>query len=112
MMELTEDDHAIIAKHPMKDTLDHLQDVLHRAKQSFTPSPPPQDGAVAPTQEMPRLLFGSIGQLLFALMSHEVSSEITLKSSYRNVYTELQDTVPLMTVGTVPVTGVCTSWYP
>lgn len=41
--------------------------------------------------------FASIGQLFFALMGHEVSSKITLKSSNRNVYTELQDILRKLT---------------
>lgn len=89
MIELTESDLAIIAEYPLNGILDNLRDVLLRAEQFFAPSTPPQDDTQA--EEMPRLLFASIGQLLFTLMSHKVSSQITLKSSNRNVSTELQD---------------------
>lgn len=89
MIELTESDLAIVAEYPLNGFLDNPRDVLLRAEQFFAPSTPPQDDTEA--EAMSRLLFVSIGQLLFTLMSHKVSTQITLESSKRNVSIELQD---------------------
>lgn len=87
MVKLTEEDLAIIRKHPLKGAFNGLQDVLHKTEQYLTPSPP--DEYLTPKQEMPRLLYGAIGQLLFSLINHEASSKITLKGRNRDVCTEL-----------------------
>ena len=89
MVELTNEDLAIIAKHPLKGAFDHLQDVLQKTKKSFTPSP--KDEYSTPIQETPRLLYGTIIQILGILINHEVSVNITLESGNCNVSTELQD---------------------
>lgn len=91
MTELTESDLAIIAEYPLNDALNYLQDGLLRAKQLFVPSTPLQDDTVTHAERVLWPFVVSIVSLLFALKMHEVSSEITLKNSNRNVRTELQN---------------------
>ena len=77
---------TIIAKHPLDDSLDHLQDSLRKAEQSYKPRSISYDPAVESSELGPSK---AISRLLYTLQGHEVALNLYSKSGNEDIASEL-----------------------
>ena len=92
MAELTQGDRVIIAKYPLNDTLDYLQEALRKAEQTFKSNSNHDEATEA---SMDRLQ-NAASRLLAALMGHQVAYNIrpkgsNLASDLSNVFGRVQN---------------------
>ena len=86
MANLSQDERTIITKHPLNNSLDHLQDLLRKVEQTYEPGSFSDDGAVeASNQGLQR----ATSRLPAALMSHEVALDLRPKTGIGDVASEL-----------------------
>jgi hypothetical protein len=83
MANLSQDDRDIIAKHPLNNSLDRLQDLLRITEKSYESHLISYDGAVDQTHQK------AISKLLYALQGEETAFNLLSKTSSRNVASEL-----------------------
>ena len=86
MANLSQDNCTIITKHPLTNSLDHLQDSLQKTEQSYkTSSLSFNDTANSPDLGPQKVVL----MLLFTLQSHEVALDLHSKTEYRDIVSEL-----------------------
>ena len=76
MVNLLPDDLAIIAKHPLANSLDHLHDSLRKVEQNYEPDSLPHHDAVDSPDLGPQK---EISRLLSTLLNHEVAYNLRSK---------------------------------
>ncbi|KAN0071182.1 hypothetical protein V8E54_010613 [Elaphomyces granulatus] len=81
MANLSQDDRDVIAKHPLNNSLDRLQDLLRDTEKSYES----HDGTDSPNQTHQK----AISRLLSALQGEETAFSLLSKTSSRNVASEL-----------------------
>jgi len=86
MAALSQDDRDLIARHPLDSSLHHLHKPLRDAEQSYTLTSSLHGDATNDSQDDRRK---AISRLLTALMGAEVALVLRLKTSSRDVATEL-----------------------
>lgn len=80
MTDLSPGDRDIIAKYPLNNSLDHLQDLLGVAEQAYSASVDPHDKSFQ----------RAISRLLYSLQGVEVAFDLRSPASDQNVASELQ----------------------
>ncbi|KAL9596264.1 MAG: hypothetical protein Q9179_004676 [Wetmoreana sp. 5 TL-2023] len=96
MASLSPDDRAIIAKHPLDISLDHLREPLRKIEQSYKPSSFSYNGTVESPDVGPQK---AISRLLYTLQGHEVALDLRSKIGNSNVATELSKLFGLVQSG-------------
>ncbi len=86
MANLSQNDHSIIAEHPLDTSLDHLREPLRKIEQGYKPGSLSYDGAVDNSDQGTQK---AMSRLLLALMGHEVALDLRSKIGNSNIATEL-----------------------
>jgi len=86
MANLSQDERSIIAKHPLDDSLGHLQDSLRKAEQSYKPRSISYDAAVDSSERGPPK---AISRLISTLQGHEVAFDLRSKTGNGSIASEL-----------------------
>ncbi|KAK3177211.1 hypothetical protein OEA41_008540 [Lepraria neglecta] len=86
MDNLSLDDRAIIAKHPLANSLDHLHDSLRKVEQNYEPGSPSHHDAVDSPDSGPQK---EISRLLYTLQGHEVADNLRSKIGSGDIASEL-----------------------
>ena len=86
MANLSQDERNVIAKHPLGDSLDHLQGSLQKAEQSCKPGSISYDGAVNSSNQGPPK---AISRLLSTLQGHEVALDLRSRTGHGDIASEL-----------------------
>jgi Fungal protein kinase len=86
MANLSQDDRTVISKHPLDDSLDHLEDSLRKAEQSYRLSSISYDGARDTRDQRP---LKAVSRLLHTLMGHDVALTLRSKTGNENLASEL-----------------------
>lgn len=86
MASLSQNDHNIIAKHPLDTFLDHLREPLQRTGTNYEPHSTSHHDAVESSNAGPQK---AISRLLTTLMGHEAALDLRSKIGNDNLATEL-----------------------
>ncbi len=86
MANLSQDDRAVITKHPLDDSLDPLRDSLRKAELSYGPSSVSYDGAKDTRDQR---LLKAVSRLLHTLMGHDVALTLRSKTGAGDLASEL-----------------------
>lgn len=86
MANLSPDEGVIIAKHPLGNSLDHLQVSLRKIEQNYKPGPLSYDSAVDSSNQGPQKV---ISRLLSVLLGHEVALNLRLKTGNGDIASKL-----------------------
>jgi hypothetical protein len=86
MANLSPDDRVIIAKHPLRNSLDQLREPLRKIEQNYEPVSLSYDGAVDSFDQEPQK---AISQLLHVLQGHEVALDLRSKTENEDIASEL-----------------------
>ena len=86
MANLSQEDRAVIAKHPLADCLNHLWVPLRKAEQSWEPSPTSDNGGGETRNQEP---LKAVSRLLPVLLGHEVAFTLRSKSGSGDLASEL-----------------------
>jgi Fungal protein kinase len=86
MANLSQDDRDIIAKHPLNNSLDRLQDLLRDAEKSYESNLITYDGAIDDTDQTYRM---PITSLLYALLGEQTALNLHSKTSTGDIASEL-----------------------
>jgi hypothetical protein len=86
MANLSQDDRAVIAKHPLDDSLDHLRDSLQKAEQSRRPGSTSDNSAGDIRDQDPLKI---VSRLLSILQRHDVALTLRSKTGNENLAFEL-----------------------
>ena len=86
MANLSQNDHNIIAEHPLSECLHHLRDTLQKAEQSYASGSLSHDGI---DNELDSDLQKTISRLLSALQGHDTAFKLRSKIRNDNVAAEL-----------------------
>ncbi len=86
MANLSQNDHSIIAEHPLDTSLDHIREPLRKIEQSYKPGSLSYNGAV----DSPDLVLQkAILRLLYTLLGHEVALDLRSKTGNGDIASEL-----------------------
>jgi len=86
MANLSQNDHSIIAEHPLDTSLDHLREPLRKIEQSYKPGSLSDNGAVDSPDLVPQK---AISRLLYTLQGHEVALDLRSKTGNGDIASEL-----------------------
>ena len=86
MTHLSQHDRTIIVEHPLDDSLDHLQDILRKAEQSYQLDTISYDGAVDRTDQGLQM---ATSRLLGALLGSEAAGHLHSKIGNRDIASDL-----------------------
>ncbi|KAL2043514.1 hypothetical protein N7G274_003821 [Stereocaulon virgatum] len=88
MANLSQNDRNIIAEHPLDTWLDHLQDPLRKAEQSYKPGSLSHDSIASISDQGPQKV---ISRVLGTLLVHEVALNLRSKIGSDNVASDLSE---------------------
>ena len=85
MASLLQEERTVIAKHPLDDSLRHLQDSLRKAEQFYKPGSISYDRGVYISEQGPPK---AILRLLSTLQGHDVALDLRSKTGHEDIASE------------------------